>query len=90
MASNFRVSTQKKSESVHLQLIGDFDGSSAWQLFDIIENGCKSANKVFIHTDTLNQIHPFGCSTFHKHLNILKRYSKQIVFTGEYASKLSP
>lgn len=90
MASNFRVSTQKNSENVHLQLIGDFDGSSAWQLFDIIENGCKSANKVFIHTDALNRIHPFGCSTFHKHLNILKRYSMQIVFTGENANKLSP
>lgn len=90
MASNFRVSTHINRENVHLQLIGDFDGSSACQLLDIIESGCKSANKVFIHTDTLNRIHPFGCSTFYKRLNILKRYSMQIVFTGENANKLSP
>ncbi len=90
MACNFRVSTQKNSENVHLQLIGDFDGISAHQLLDVLEKNCKNADKIFIHTNSLRRIHPFGCSIFHHHLSTLKRPSIDILFTGENANKFIP
>ena len=90
MASNFRVSTHRNSENVHLQLIGDFDGVSACRVLDILKNDCKSVNKVFIHTNSLRRIHPLGCNKFHNHLNSLNREPIQIVFTGENARKIDP
>ena len=90
MASNFRVSTHRNSENVHLQLIGDFDGISAHQLIDFMEKNCKSANKVFIHTNALRRIHPFGCSIFHHHLKTIKPPSMDILFTGDNANKFVP
>ncbi len=90
MASNFRVSTHRNSENVHLQPIGDFDGISAHQLIDVLEKNCRSANKVFIHTNSLRRIHPFGCSIFNHHLSTLKRPSVDILFTGENADKFNP
>ena len=90
MASNFRVSTHWNSENVHLQLIGDFDEISAHQLIDVMEENCKSANKVIIHTNSLRRIHPFGCNIFHQHLNTIKPPSMHILFTGENANKFIP
>ena len=87
MASNFRVSTHRNSENIHLQLIGDFDGTSAHQLINVLEGNCKRANKVFIHTNSLRRIHPFGCNVFHNHLNTIKPPSMHILFTGDNANK---
>jgi len=90
MASNFKVSTHRNSEHLHLQLIGDFDGISAHQLIDVMEENCKNANKVFIHTNSLRRIHPFGCSIFHHHFNAIKPPSMPILFTGDNANKFVP
>ena len=90
MASNFRVSTHRNSENVHLQPIGDFDCISAHQLIDILEKNCTSVNKIFIHTNSLKRIHPFGCNIFHHHLNTIKPPSMHILFTGDNANKFVP
>lgn len=89
MASCFRVSTHRNSENVHLQLIGDFDKISAHQLIDVMEENCKNAGIVFIHTNYLRRIHPFGCSVLHQHLNTVK-FPSHVLFTGENANKFVP
>ena len=90
MASNFKVSTHRNSENVHLKLIGDFDEISANHLIDVLEEDCKSADKVFIHTNSLTRIHPFGCNLFHHHLNILERPLMSVFFTGDHANRFVP
>ncbi len=89
MATNFRVSTHRNSENIHLQLIGDFDRISAHQLIDVMEENCKNADMVFIHTNSLRRIHPFGCSTLHHHLSTLKPPS-HILFMGDNANRFVP
>ena len=89
MATDFKISTHSNSENIHLQLIGDFDGISAHQLLDVLE-GCKNIHRVFIHTNKLKRIHPFGCDIFQKHLKTLKKPSTQIVYTGDHANSISP
>lgn len=90
MASNFIISIHQNSENVHLRLIGDFDGISAHQLFHVLDEKCKRALKVFIHTSALRRIHPFGCNEFHKSLTSLKKTPGQIIFTGENMSRIAP
>ena len=90
MASNFRISTHYNSENIHLQLIGDFDGISAHKLLEVLENNCRNMNKVFIHTNRLERIHPLGCNTFKQHLKSIKASQTELVFTGDHASRMNP
>jgi anti-anti-sigma regulatory factor len=90
MATNFRISVHRNSENLHLKLKGDFDGISAHQLLDILRRYSHRTSRVFIHTSCLGDIHPFGLSVFHNHLEVLKGKSRELVFTGEHALQLAP
>ena len=90
MASNFRISTHRNSESLHLKLIGDFDGSSAWQLLRLIKKSSGGSQRVFIHTSCLERIYPFGRNTFHQILDELKGEKTFLFFTGENANQIAP
>ena len=90
MASNFRISTHRNSENLHLNLMGDFDGSSACQLLNVLKKASKSVYRIIIHTSRLNIVHPFGRDTFHRSLCDLNDTSKLLLFTGENANQISP
>ena len=90
MADNFKISVHRNSENLHLKLMGDFDGSSAHELLNILKTNSRGALRVFIHTNCLKQIHPFGQSVFLNNLNTLNMHPTQFVFTGENKSKLGP
>lgn len=90
MASNFRISVHRNSENLHLKLIGDFDGSSAWQLLNVLKEKRNGSNKVVIHTSCLNNIYPFGLDTFQQNLKSVNGLSHRLMFTGEHANQLVP
>jgi len=90
MASNFRIFMHRNSDSLHLKLAGDFDGTSAFELVDMVKKNGPGLRKVFIHTSNLKTIHPFGLQVFEKSLSALKGSSFQLLFTGEYAQQIAP
>ena len=90
METNFNIYIHRSSENLHLKLKGDFDGSSAYELLDVLKKNFHSASRVFIHTNCLNNICSFGCNVFHNNLDLLNEVSAPLVFTGEYASQLEP
>ena len=90
MATNFRVFVHRNGENLHLKLIGDFDGTSAHELLNVLKRYCNRTSRVFIHTSCLGDIHPFGRDVFHDNLDVLKGQSITLVFTGENASQLTP
>jgi hypothetical protein len=91
MASNFRIFTHRNSDNMHLKLSGDFDGSSAFQLLNLLKKCANNGTyKIFIHTGSLNNIHPFGRDTFRKNLCDLNGRATQLLFTGEHAGKIAP
>ena len=90
MASNFRIFVHRNSDSLHLKLAGDFDGTSAFELLDLVKKNGPGLRKVFIHTSNLKTIHPFGQQVFEKSLSELKGSSFQLLFTGEYAQQIAP
>jgi hypothetical protein len=89
MASNFRISAHRNSDNLHLKLLGDFDGSSAWELVNAIKKDSR-VKKIFIHTNSLESINPFCCDTFQKNLAGLNLQPTRVLFTGERAGYLSP
>jgi hypothetical protein len=70
--------------------MGDFDGTSAFELLNVLKGKSDRTSKVFIHTSGLRNIYPFGLNVFHNNLNVLKGKLAEFVFTGENACQLAP
>lgn len=90
MASNFKILFHRNAENLHLKLYGDFDGSSAWELINGLKRTCYGISRIFIHTNCLKHVHPFGREVLQKNLYESTRKSVCVVFTGEKASVLAP
>jgi anti-anti-sigma regulatory factor len=90
MATNFRISVHRNSDNLHLKLSGDFDGTSAHEVLNLLKRNCRGTSRVFIHTNALNHIHPFGQSVFRKNLGFLHGQPVVLSFTGEHSALLSP
>jgi anti-anti-sigma regulatory factor len=83
MARNFKILFQQKSENIHLELEGDFDGSSAWELINAMRSSSDKARRVFIHTDRLRHVDPFGKAVFENNFPETERRSGDFVIKGE-------
>ena len=86
MATNFQILIQKSNKIIHLELLGDFDGTSACKLLNIIEDYEPHVHKIIINTDGLDEIHPFGKGVFEKNFHgMIKKSNIKFIFTGENA-----
>ena len=90
MASNFKISTHRNDNNLHLKLAGDFDGTSAHQLLKTLEKNRSGIARVFIHTSSLKQIHPIGRDVFHKSFDAMSGQNISLLFTGDNAVQLAP
>ncbi len=88
MASNFKIYCHQNSDNLHLKLMGDFDGSSAYELINTLMKYHGNARRVFIHTCALSSVHPFGLNVFQKNCSI-KKLSQTLTFTGEYGETIA-
>lgn len=73
-----------------MKLLGDFDGSSAFELLNMLKKKSNGAGKIFVHTSGLKEIHPSGSEVFRSHSDILKGPSHRLIFTGENGSRIAP
>ena len=89
MASNFKIFSYKTSDGLHLKLAGDFDGSSAHELINMLKAHHTSVDQIFVHTSNLTSIHPFGRDVFKKNcaINGLRR---GLIVTGKYEAIMDP
>ena len=88
MASNFRIYVQRNSNDLHIKLEGDFDGTSACQLLDVMKENQRGVTKIFIDTSLLDYIYPFGRDVFHYNLKAVDVQRTSLLFTGD--STLQP
>lgn len=90
MAANFGIVVDRNSDGFGLQLAGDFDGTSAYELIYAIKKLPESTLKINVGTNGLKTINPFGLDIFHKFMRSLNGQSAKIVFTGDQAFQLFP
>jgi anti-anti-sigma regulatory factor len=89
MASNFQIYSYKTRDSLHLKLNGDFDGNSAHELINILIEAGTGFWEIFIDTNGLKTIHPFGRAVFEKNFSILNKKLSNLIFIGENGDKIS-
>jgi hypothetical protein len=83
MADNFKFLSSHIKDIIHLKLYGDFDGSSACELINFLRNYENGSNQIFIDTNNLNTIYPFGMDVFIKNLRALGININKIIISGK-------
>ena len=89
MASNFQIFSYKTKDSLHLKLNGDFDGNSAYELINTLNEADKGFWEIFIDTNGLKTIHPFGRAVFEKNLSNLNNKLSNLIFIGKKRHKIT-
>jgi hypothetical protein len=90
MAANFRVVVHRNSDSLHLRLEGNFDGNSAQQVLHMLAESGFGAKRIFIHTNGIREIDPFGKAIFQENLNTSKKNLAELIFTGDKGPEIAP
>lgn len=90
MASNFHISSIKTNGNLHLKLFGDFDVNSAQELTNTLLTHGAGYWDVFIDTNNLESIHPFGRSAFKMNLSNFKNQLNNLFFIGEHKHEIAP
>jgi hypothetical protein len=90
MAGNFNISVANEGGHVRLKLNGDFDGSSACELANLIHNGGLSkTSRILINTDSVKEVFPFGVHILHSRLQNAKPASPDLIFTGKQSVRFA-
>lgn len=89
MASNFDITIGKNSDGFSLELAGDFDATSAYELIYAIKKLPENKQPVKVSTDGLKNIYPFGLDVFHRNMSPRYCRSTKIMFTGKNGTCLS-
>ena len=84
MASNFRLFSHRNRDSLHLQMYGDFDGNSAHEVINTLKKYGDEHEQIFIDTNDLANIHPFGITVFHRNFDTFVRKYHNLIFLGRH------
>ena len=90
MAANFKIFLHRKNGSLELKLTGDFDGTSACELLNVLGKDYDGLVRVLIDTRDLKTIFPFGVDTFRNNLYLLKHRRLHLEFIGRNATMIAP
>lgn len=90
MAKNFRITSRRKADGLHLTLNGDFDGMSAMELVYALKEYAGLAHTIYIETEGIRKLFPFGLDVFQKHFCFTPAAAGKVVFSGSPALQLAP
>jgi len=90
MVSNFIILFCETKDDLHLKLTGDFDENAAHELVNALKEYGSKFYKIFIDTNDLKTIHPFGRYVFKKNLSSFNKKLNSLIFIGEYEDQIKP
>ena len=90
MASNFRIIVQQNKGSLHVDLIGEFDGFSAIELIDVLKANSKKTKNFIINTKGLFLIHPLALDVFRKEFPLNDASFQDLLFIGKHGNRMEP
>ena len=91
MSANFKIKPHKNKEGLFLELIGDFDGNSAWELINMIMRMDRGKGCIIVNVENLGEVIPFGSAVFRNLMKAKLVPVKRMVFqgTGKDSSQIS-
>ena len=89
MASNSHIISYKFEDTLYLRLTGDFDEDSAHELINTLKKSGNDSRDIFIDTNNLKTIQPFGRDVFQKNLNSIKKQLKNLKIIGANKYKIT-
>ncbi|MCB2168904.1 MAG: peptidylprolyl isomerase [Deltaproteobacteria bacterium] len=90
MSANFEIDFKDSNGNLHIDLKGDFDGSSAWELINLIHEKYNGLGRVYIDTEKLGCVHPFGVSVFRRRLNPIWLPLNRLFVKGKKGFDIAP
>jgi len=60
MSTNFKIESRENKGKLYLDLAGDFDGNSAWELVNVIFQKHNGKDIIFVNTKKVKKVIPFG------------------------------
>lgn len=90
MSGKFQIAVQKSKGNLHVEPKGDFDGNSAWELINLLEEKYDGQDRILIDTRYLTTVCPFGCTTFQCRLRLSRVPTARLLFQGEKGHKIAP
>ena len=90
MAQNFKISTHRTIDNLYIRLVGDFDGSSAFELLNALWENVNNTKFILIDTYNLKKVHPFGREVFYYNFLKMKKQRIRIRFVGPKILYLAP
>ena len=89
MANNFKIAMNRNGCNLQLNLVGDFDGSSAFELYNVLKENLDNTKHVFINIEHLKKIYPFGLRVFNLNFLKLRDHRARIDFIGENSGPIT-
>ena len=90
MSANFQIKVKKRNGNLRVSPSGDFDGSSAWELLNFLDQEYDGSGQVIIDTNKLRNMCPFGCDTFRCRVQLSRLPSNRLSFEGEKGYEIAP
>ena len=90
MSMNFQIKYKRKNGDLHVNPVGDFDGSSAWELIHLLDEKYDGKGWVYIDTGRLRSVCPFGCNTFQCQFYQSRVPAHRLLVKGENGAALAP
>lgn len=90
MSMNFQIDYKRENGDLYVSPVGDFDGSSAWELIHLIDEQYDGQGRVHIDTGRLCRVCPFGCNTFQCQFYKSRVPARQLLFRGKVGQALAP
>lgn len=90
MAHNFKINIHRTTDNLYIRLMGDFDGSSAFELFNALKDNLHSAKCILVDTNKLKAVYPFGREVFNYNFSKMKNQRIPIRFVGPDALHIVP
>ncbi|MCG8567958.1 MAG: hypothetical protein MI747_23060 [Desulfobacterales bacterium] len=87
MESNFYLETQTRNQKLHIKLHGVFDGASAFELIDKIQE--YPEQRIVIETGSITRAHDYGRHILQCRLPKAVKRSR-LLFSGDHARRIMP
>ena len=90
MSADFQITFRKNNGNLHVTPRGDFNDASAKELINLLIEQYEGAGRIFINTQNLCKVCPFGCSTFKCRFIQSRVPAGQLFFKDEKGFEMAP